>query len=113
MPDHILGMSNIRGNIYGVMDLVCFFKGVVANTEHSYFLVLDHDEFKMAIAIEEVPDSLTVADHEIEKLSTSSFRSVVGHKFLRGIIKLEKRMIILLNILDIISSQEFIHSKDL
>ncbi|MBC6400723.1 MAG: purine-binding chemotaxis protein CheW [Ekhidna sp.] len=107
MPDYILGMANIRGNIYGLMDLACFFKGVVTNTERNYLLVLDHDEFKMAISVEEVPNLLMVSDNEVEELSVSSLKSAAGQKFIQGIIKLEKRMIMLLNVPDMISNQEF------
>ena len=111
MPDYILGMCNVRGNIYGVMDLSCFFKDIVTNTERNYLLILDHDEFKMAISIERVPDSLIISGHEVERLNTSSLKSMVRQKFLQGIIKLEKRMIILINVLDMISSQEFSRQK--
>ena len=107
MPTYILGMSNVRGNIYGVMDLECFFKGFTAETDHNYLLVLDHDTYKMAIAIEEVPNSILVADDHLEQLNTSSFKSVIGRQFLKGIIKLEDRMIILLNVLDMVASEDF------
>ena len=111
MPDYILGMCNVRGNIYGVMDLACFFKGIVTNAECNYLLILDHDEFKMAISIERVPDSLIMSDHEVERLNVSSLKSMVRQKFLQGIIKLEKRMIILINVLDMITSPEFARLK--
>lgn len=107
MPNYILGMSNVRGNIYGVMDLECYFKGVSMGTNRNYLLVLDHETYKMSISIEQVPNSLMVAEGEVEQLNASSFKSVIGQKFLQGIIKLDNRMIVLLNILDMISSEDF------
>jgi len=112
MPNYILGMSNVRGNIYGVMDLECFFKGVVMGSDRNYLLVLDHETYKMSISIEEVPNSILVADDQVEQLNATSFKSVIGQKFLQGIIKLENRMIILLNILDMIASEDFTSLKD-
>ena len=44
-------MSNVRGNIYGVMDLQIFFQGDNKDDEHKYLLVIDHETYKMAIRI--------------------------------------------------------------
>ena len=112
MPNYILGMSNVRGNIYGVMDLECYFKGVALDSSRNYLLVLDDDTYKMAISIGEVPNSLMVNEDEVEQLNTSSFKSVIGQKFLQGIIKLDNAMIVLLNIKDMIASEDFTSFKD-
>lgn len=109
MPDYVLGMSNVRGNIYGVLDLVRYFEmDLDEEAEASkYLLVIDHEEYKMGIAIPEVPDTIMVSDNMIEKLSASRRKSVRGQKYLKGIIKKDRRMIILFDILDMISSDKF------
>lgn len=111
MPQYIIGMSNVRGNIYGVMDLQIFFQGDNKDDEHKYLLVIDHETFKMAIRINEVPNSLMVLESEIEELNSASLKSVIGQKYLKGIIKKENRMIILFDILGMISGDQFTEIK--
>jgi len=106
MPDYIRGMANVRGNIYGILDIAAFFK-VPNDQEPKYLLVLDMDEYQMGVAIPEVPDNMVVADDSIESLSSSRLKSTVGQKYLRGIIKKDRRMIILFDILGMISSDKF------
>lgn len=108
MPPYLLGMSNVRGNIYGVLDLNLFFNAKIETSiQKKFFLVLDHDIFQMGIAIPEVPNTLLVTEEMIEKLSTSRLKSTIGQKYLKGIIKKDRRMIILFDILGMISSDKF------
>ena len=106
VPSYILGMTNIRGNVYGILDIEKFF-GLDTEASHNYLLVLDHDIYKMTIGIPEVPDSLIIAEDEIENLSSSTVKSKVGQKYIRGVIKKENRMIIVFDIEGIISSEKF------
>lgn len=106
MPDYILGMTNIRGNIYGIMDLEVFFR-VGSNAKHNFLLVLNLDDFNMAIGIAEVPDSLIVDMEEIEELKSSTLKSVMGQKHLKGVIKKDTRMIIIFDIEGIVSNENF------
>lgn len=108
MPSYIIGMSNIRGNIYGVLDLELFFQGSIKEETHQYLLVLDHDVYKMAIRIKDVPNSLMVSEEMIEQITSSTFKSVVGQKYLKGIIKKDKRMIVLFDILGMVASDKFV-----
>ena len=108
MPPYIKGMTNVRGNIFGVLDLGIFFnKNTNQATENKYLLVLEYEEFQMAIAIPDVPDTLMVTDGMIEQLSAARLKSVIGQKYLKGIIKKDRRMIILFDILGMISGEKF------
>ena len=108
MPDYIIGMTNVRGNIYGVLDLAQFFKATTEQEiENKYILVLEHDTYQMAIAIPEVPDTMMVYEDMMEELSASRLKSVLGQKYLKGIIKKDRRMIILFDILGMISGDKF------
>ncbi|MEP1032339.1 chemotaxis protein CheW [Ekhidna sp.] len=108
MPSYIIGMANVRGNIYGVMDLGRFFNiQLEETTESKYLLVLEHEIYHMAIAIPDVPDTLMVTERMIEELSATRLKSVIGQKYLKGIIKKDRRMIILFDILGMISSDKF------
>ncbi|WP_370086813.1 chemotaxis protein CheW [Ekhidna sp.] len=109
MPDYLTGMVNVRGSIYGILDLTTFFKGTdnQVNEEYKYLLVIDHEEYKMGILITDVPDTVSIPVDSIEKLTSSTIKSVKGRKYLQGIIKKDKRMIILFDILEMISSPKF------
>lgn len=108
MPPYLIGMANVRGNIYGVLDLGLFFNIQSENSlEKKYLLVLEHDVYQMAVAIPDVPDTLMVAEKMIEELSASRMKSAIGQKYLKGIIKKDRRMIILFDILGMISSDKF------
>ncbi len=112
MPHYIIGMTNVRGNIFGVLDLGRFFHiKSEEQTENKYLLVLEHDEYQMAIAIPNVPDTMMVSDEMIEELSASRLKSAIGQKYLKGIIKKDRRMIILFDILGMISSDKFTETR--
>ncbi len=106
VPSYIIGMTNIRGNVYGILDIEKFF-GLDVFAVHNYLLVLDHELFKMTIGIPEVPDSLIISEDEIETLSSSTVKSNVGQKYIKGVIKKDQRMIIVFDIEGIISSEKF------
>lgn len=108
MPRYIIGMANVRGNIFGVLDLGQFFSlNSKQASENNYLLVLEHDVYQMAIAIPDVPDTLLVSEKMIEKLSAARLKSALGQKYLKGIIKKDRRMIILFDILGMISGEKF------
>ena len=106
MPAYILGATNIRGNVFGILDIQLFFN-INSTEEHKYLLVLDHETYKMSIGIPEVPDSLLIEDSEIENLNSSTLKSKVSQKYMKGVIKRDNRMIILFDIEAIISSEQF------
>lgn len=106
MPDYLKGMANVRGNIYGILDLAEFFK-VDNEASPKYLMVLDIEDYQMGIAIPDVPNTLMISDDMIESLSTSRLKSTIGQKYLKGIIKKDRRMIILFDILGMISSDKF------
>ena len=109
MPHYVTGMVNVRGNIYGVLDLKNFFQNDDTDDESSnYLLLLDHEEYQMGILIPGVPDTLTVSKTEIENLPASRLKSVTGQKYLKGIIKKNNQMIILFDILGMISNKKFV-----
>ncbi|MEO9871855.1 chemotaxis protein CheW [Ekhidna sp.] len=108
MPKYIIGMSNIRGNIYGVLDIKIFFNNESSKIDGTnYLLVIEHEEFKMAIIIPEVPDTLLIAEDMIEQLSASGIKSVTGRKYLKGIIRKDNQMIILFDVLGMITGSKF------
>ncbi|MEM6643133.1 MAG: chemotaxis protein CheW [Bacteroidota bacterium] len=106
MPNYIIGMTNIRGNVFGILDIEKYFK-VDRDTAHNFLLVLDHQEYKMSIAIPEVPDSMMIENDEIENLNAATLSTSEGAKFIKGVIKRDSRMIIVFDIESMISDEHF------
>ena len=103
LPTYITGMVNVRGNIYGILDLNEFLNEDAKEEENPYLLLLDHDEYQMGISIPTVPDTIMVDESEIEDLPTSRLKSATGQKFLKGIIKKDDKMIVIFDILNMLS----------
>lgn len=107
MPAYISSMANIRGEVYGIMNLSVFFQNDSQSEDYNYLLVLNDDEYKVAIALTDVPNTLKVSENMIEELSSSTFGSLEGKKYLSGIVRKGKQMIILFDVKGMISSEKF------
>ncbi|MFK7954321.1 MAG: chemotaxis protein CheW [Ekhidna sp.] len=107
MPDYFSEMTNIRGEVHGILDLTMFFQDSEKKQKANYLLIINDDEYRVAIALNEVPDTLKVEEDMVEELSTSALGSIRGKKYLSGIVRKEKQMIILFDVKGIISGEKF------
>ena len=106
-PSFIKGVANIRGNIIAIVDLEDKF-GVV-NKEESvknagkYTLVVESEEYKMGILVKDVPNTLAISESDMDQ-------TVIGandeQSYIKGIVKLGNRLIILIDIFKIMSAKE-------
>ncbi|MBT28638.1 MAG: chemotaxis protein CheW [Thalassobius sp.] len=106
MPSYIKGVANVRGNILAVLDLEEKFgliKEEKDKNKKNYILVVESDKYKMAILVQEVPNTLNILDSQID----NSPNVVIGEEgdkdFIKGLVRLENRLIILLDIFSIVS----------
>ena len=110
-PPYIKGVANIRGNILAIVDLEEKFMLKPAEAEADerkshYSLVVESPTHKMAILVKEVPNTLSVGRALIDQ-SPGLIAQTGEHKgYIKGIIKLEKRLIILIDLLKIISTRD-------
>lgn len=108
-PAYVKGVANIRGNIIAILDLEEKF-GLVRNEENAtqgsnFTLVIESEEFKMGVLVREVPNTLSISKSNIEEtVFTGDAQSDQTH--IKGIVKLEKRLIIMIDIMKVISDQE-------
>ena len=111
-PAYVKGVANVRGNIIGIVDLEEKFglKEITtteeANAQSNYTLVLASDEFKAGILVTEVPNTLTVNMTDIEQSVNIVHDNSVDSDYIQGIVKLEDRLIILIDIFRVINEQE-------
>lgn len=110
-PDYIKGVANIRGNIIAIVDLEKKFNllngvdGANLN-KGNYTLVVESESFKIGILVKEVPNTLTVSERDIDKSSTVLQYSNLDQDCIKGIVKSEERMIIMVDMIKMMESED-------
>lgn len=106
-PGYVKGVANIRGNIIAILDLEEKF-GIAnmgtTSTATNFTLVIESEEFKLGILVREVPNTLTIKTSQIEP--TVFMGEQQEQSYITGIIKLEKRLIIMIDIFRVIGDQQ-------
>ncbi len=109
-PDYIMGVANIRGNVIAIVDLEHKF-GLHNEDENTakgiYTLVVESESFKIGILVKEVPNTLTVEEASIDESSTVLQYSNLDLDCIRGIVKSEDRMIILVDMIKMMEAEDF------
>lgn len=109
-PNYVKGVANIRGNIIAIIDLEEKFgianKTTDTYTEGKYTLVVDSEEFKVGILVKEVPNTLAVSQSDIDETVNIIQDEVQESNYIRGIVKVHNRLIILIDVYQIMSRQE-------
>lgn len=109
MPSYIKGVANIRGNILAIIDLEEKFglKNSHENddTKKNYSLVVESDKYNMAILVREVPNTLSITEADIDR-SPSVVSGQSSRQYIKGIVKANQRLVILIDAQKIISSEE-------
>jgi purine-binding chemotaxis protein CheW len=106
---YVKGVANIRGNIIAMLDLEEKF-GLVQSranekAKNNFTLVIESEEYKMGILVREVPNTLTISSGSIESAAlTSDLQS--EQSYFTGIVKLDKRLIIMIDIFKVVSDHE-------
>jgi purine-binding chemotaxis protein CheW len=105
----VRGVANIRGNIIAILDLEEKFglQSAVTNTErgNNYTLVIESEEYKMGILVREVPNTLSISSSSIENIVFTSDQQA-ERSYITGIVKLDKRLVIMIDIFKVISEQD-------
>ena len=107
---HVRGVANIRGNVIAMIDLEEKFALKSAESVEkvgSYTLVIESSETKMGILVSDVPNTLSVSSENIEEMFNSDQENV----YLKGIIKLEKRLVMLIDIFKVFNEQDAVVSQ--
>lgn len=107
----IRGVANIRGNILTIIDLeerLSLNNGINSDKENkpNYTLVVENDSFKMGILVKEVPNTMAILDSDIDQSPNLIHDYNLDKNYIRGIVKLKDRLIILIDIYKIINKDE-------
>lgn len=109
--DYIIGVANIRGNILAVVDLEDRFDllspiGSNIETKYNYTLVIESEELKVGILVREVPNTLAIAEKDIDLSPGLLSDGNNDRNYIKGIVKLPQRLIILVDIFKIFAKDE-------
>ena len=103
-PEYYLGVMNLRGSVLPVIDLK---KRLVlpntSKTEDSRIIILKVDDIPFGITVDGVSEVSTIQNADIEP--PSSFDVNVERRFVTGVGKHNKRLLIMLNVREIIGAQ--------
>jgi purine-binding chemotaxis protein CheW len=107
-PSFIRGVANVRGNIIAVIDLEEMF-GLKRNETHqegkNFTLVVESEDLKMGILVHEVPNTLSVSSKDFDESVNVINDARVNSNYIRGIIKANQRLIILIDIFKVIDQE--------
>lgn len=107
----IKGVANIRGNIITIVDLEEKFavNGHLTQAEKEklglYTLVIESDVLKVGILVREVPTTLAASDNDIDESQNIVHDSSMDDNYIKGIVKIENRLIILIDIFKVMTEE--------
>ncbi|MGV3588864.1 MAG: chemotaxis protein CheW [Adhaeribacter sp.] len=112
-PKFIKGIANIRGDIIAIMDLEERFNIAppddVSNLSYyknTFTLALEASDYTIGLIVREMPQSLTIPVSQIDKTPAFIQDLNINENFIEGIGKINGRLIIVLDILRILTSDE-------
>lgn len=104
-PAYIKGVTNLRGTVLPVIDLrTRFGLQAQADTKQSRIIIVTMGNIKVGIMVDGVSEVLRVSEESIEPLPPMV--NSVNSDFLKGIARLEDRLIILLEVEKVLDLQE-------
>lgn len=112
-PSFIKGIANIRGDIIAIMDLENRFRMTPVSASEpegklksSYTLVTDIKEYTIGLVVKEVPQSINLPVSKLDQAPAFLQDAKINESYIEGIGKLDDRLIIVLDIYKILTSDE-------
>ena len=104
-PSYMEGITNHRGSVLPVIDLHKRFGiGAQEQTNETRIVVANVGELKVGMIVSAVSEVLTIDDNVIEP--TPPMISTVNSDYITGVAKIDKRLVILLDLVKVLTSEE-------
>ena len=104
-PEYMCGVMNLRGIIVPIFDLRARFTGKLTEpTANSVIIILAIGDRNIGILVDAVSDILNVAATEVK--SAPEADGMVSAKFITGLISLDNRMVVLLDIQHVFNTKD-------
>lgn len=106
-PNYIEGIANIRGNILAIVNLEKKFDMPSTTiSAESYTLVIEEEDWQLGFIVKEVPNTLSVSLDQIDESPGLVQDHSDEKSYIKGIVKMENRLIILLDLVRIIDKSD-------
>jgi purine-binding chemotaxis protein CheW len=109
LPDFLSGVTTVRGEVISLLDLRRRF-GIKSSLKKERIIIVRCDEEKIGLLVDEIKEIVSLATEEI--ISPPSIFKGFKRKYLAGLGKKDNSIIILLNIDDLLTSEEKIILKE-
>lgn len=111
-PNFVKGLINLRGKVIAVIDLRTKFNLEEAPySNETCMIIADLIEKQIGLIIDSVCEVVDIPESNVE--TTPSFGASINTEFIKGIGKIEKQVIILLDIEKVLTSEELIKVQSL
>ena len=105
----VSGLSNVRGEVYVVLDVsVILDENITQDQNQRYLLVINHEEYRVALLIADIPQALKVPEDAIDRSSEVVQQSRKNRSYVEGTIKHDNKLMILLDTEDLINSEKVV-----
>lgn len=106
-PDFIRGIINVRGEVVSVIDLkVRFFLHPKKEAEAKHIIISEQEKNLFGLMVDEVTEVLRIPETRIQ--STPGIVTRIEEKYMAGVVTLENRLIIQLDLSKVLSEEELI-----
>jgi len=104
-PDFIDGLTNVRGEIAVVIDLKNrFFLPAKKEIKEKHIIMTEQDKNLFGLKVDEVTEVLRIPETEIK--TTPELVTKVDTDYMRGVLTIENRLIIMLDLKKVLSEEE-------
>lgn len=104
-PDFIKGVSNVRGEIPVIIDLKArFFLPQDKDVESKNIVITEQEKNVFGLLVDEVTEVLRIPETEVK--ATPELLTGIDRAYISGVITIEDRLIILLDLSKILSGEE-------
>jgi purine-binding chemotaxis protein CheW len=106
MPQYVKGITNLRGKIIPVIDARLRFKKAAREYDgKTCIIIIDIKQISIGLIVDNVSEVLKLEDEDIEPSPTIS---KTDHKFVKGIGKVGKSVILLLDCQNLLTDDEWV-----
>ncbi|MGL1887057.1 MAG: chemotaxis protein CheW [Reichenbachiella sp.] len=106
VPKYVLGVANVRGNVLAILDLAIKFGLKEDGDKGKFVFVVKSEEQHFAISSKSVPNTMMVSKKNIGLASNIISQSTLGLNYVKGIIKEDGKMIVWIDLLEMVTGEK-------
>jgi len=104
-PTHVVGVTNLRGNIVPVIDLKKRLSlPITESTNDTRIIVAIMQDSKIGMVVDSVSQVVEIDDAQIEQ--TPQMSTSIDSSYIRGIVKIENLLVIMLDLEKVFSEEK-------